>query len=216
MRIKIDRFLTSEVFISFFYRLILFYSWTFRLKIENDKDWMDFIKNGGVVLLCTWHQQFFSAARPFKKYKTFNPSIMISQSNDGEIVAKLALHNGWNPVRGSSSKGGMEALREMIKNLKENKLAAHIVDGPKGPSGVVKSGVILLAHATNAVIVPFSVSAEKAWHFNSWDKFLLPKPFSKVFLRFGEMIKFDRVKDRDAFESQRMRLEEVMLSTLRV
>jgi lysophospholipid acyltransferase (LPLAT)-like uncharacterized protein len=213
---KIDRFLTSEVFISFFYRLILFYSWTFRLKIENDKDWMDFRKNGGVVLLCTWHQQFFSAVRPFKNYKTFNPSIMISKSNDGEIVAKLALHNGWNPVRGSSSNGGMEALRRMINNLKENKLAAHIVDGPKGPSGIVKSGVILLAHATNAAIVPFSVSAEKAWHFNSWDKFLLPKPFSKVFLRFGEMIKFDRVKDREVFESQRMRLEEAMLPTLRV
>jgi lysophospholipid acyltransferase (LPLAT)-like uncharacterized protein len=216
LRRKIDRFLTSEVFISFFYRLILFYSWTFRLKIENDKNWMDFVKNGGVVLLCTWHQHFFSAVRPFKNYKTLHPSIMISQSNDGEIVAKLALRNGWNPVRGSSSNGGMEALRKMIKNLKENKLAAHIVDGPKGPSGIVKPGVILLAHAANAVIVPFSVSAKKAWHFNSWDKFLLPKPFSKVFLRFGEMIKFDRVKDRETFESQRMRLEEVMLPSLRV
>ena len=216
MRRKIDRFFTSEVFISFFYRLILFYSWTFRLKIENDKDWMDFIKNGGVVLLCTWHQHFFSAVRPFKNYKTLHPSIMISQSNDGEIVAKLALRNGWNPVRGSSSNGGMEALRKMIKNLKGNKLAVHIVDGPKGPSGIVKPGVILLAHAANAVIVPFSVSAKKAWHFNSWDKFLLPKPFSKVFLHFGEMIKFDRVKDRETFESQRMRLEEVMLPSLRV
>lgn len=213
---KIDRFLISEVFISFFYRLILFYSWTFRLKIENDKNWMDFRRNGGVVLLCTWHQHFFSAVRPFKNYKIFNPSIMISQSKDGEIVAKIALLNGWNPVRGSSSNGGTEALRKMIKNLKEEKLAAHIVDGPKGPSGIVKPGIIRLAHATNAVIVPFSVSAEKAWYFNSWDKFLLPKPFSKVFLRFGEMIKFDRVKDREIFESQRMRLEEVMLPTLRV
>jgi len=214
LRIKIDRFLTSEAFISFFYRLILFYSWTFRLKIENDKDWMDYRRNGGVVLLCTWHQQFFSAARPFKNYKTFNPSIMISQSKDGEIVAKMALLNGWNPIRGSSSKGGMEAIKKMITNLKENKLAAHIADGPQGPSGIVKAGVIRLAHAANAVIVPFSVSAEKAWYFNSWDKFLLPKPFSKVFLRFGEMIKFDRVKDRESFEKQRKQLEEIMLPTL--
>jgi len=213
--IKIDRFLTSEAFISFFYRLILFYSWTFRLKIENEKDWMDYRRNGGVVLLCTWHQQFFSAVRPFKKYKTFNPSIMISQSKDGEIVAKMALRSGWNVVRGSSSKGGMEALKKMITNLKENKLAAHIVDGPKGPPGIVKPGVIRLAHATNAVIVPFSVSADKAWYFNSWDKFLLPKPFSKVILRFGDMIKFDRVKDKEIFEKQRMRLEEIMLPVLR-
>jgi lysophospholipid acyltransferase (LPLAT)-like uncharacterized protein len=215
LRIKIDRFLDSEAFISFFYGLILFYSWTLRLKIENDKEWMDYRRNGGVVLLCTWHQQFFSAILPFKNYKTFNPSIMISQSRDGEIVAKIALRSGWNPVRGSSSKGGMAALKKMITHLKEKKLAAHIVDGPNGPLGIIKPGVIRLAHTTDAVIVPFSVSAEKAWYFNSWDKFLLPKPFSKVFLRFGKMIKFDRVKDKEIFERQRMRLEEVMLPTLR-
>ncbi len=214
MRIKLDRFLVSEAFVSFFYRLILFYSWTFRLKIENDQDWMDYRRNGGVVLLCTWHQQFFSAVRPFKNYKTFNPSIMISQSRDGEIVAKMAVRNGWNPVRGSSSKGGMGALKKMIALLKEKKLAVHIVDGPRGPSGIVKAGTIRLAHAADAVIVPFSVSAEKAWYFNSWDKFILPKPFSKVFLRFGEMIKFDRVKDREIIERQRLRLEEVMLPAL--
>jgi len=108
----------------------------------------------------------------------------------------------------------MEALKKIIANLKEKKLAAHIVDGPKGPSGIVKPGVIRLAHAANAVIVPFSVSAEKAWYFNSWDKFFLPKPFSKVFLRFGKMIKFDRVKDKEIFERQRMRLEELMLPAL--
>ncbi len=216
LRIKIDRILASEAFIFFFYRLILFYSWTFRLRIENDKHWMDYIGNGGVVLLCTWHQQFFSAILPFKNYKIFNPSIMISQSKDGEIVAKMALRNGWNPVRGSSSKGGKEALKKMITNLKEKKLSAHIVDGPRGPSGIVKPGVIRLAHGANAVIVPFSVSAEKTWYFNSWDKFLLPKPFSKVTLRFGEMMKFDRVKDRKVFERQRMKLEEVMLPALKV
>ncbi len=214
MRIKIDRFLASEAFISLFYRLILFYSWTFRLKIENDKDWMDYRRSGGVVLLCTWHQQFFSAIRPFKNYKPFTPSIMISRSRDGEIVAKMALLNGWNPVRGSSSKGGMEALKKMITNLEEKKLAGHIVDGPRGPSGIVKTGVIRLASAADAVIVPFSVSAEKAWYFNSWDKFLLPKPFSNVFLRFGEMIKFDRVNDRKSFEKQRKQLEEIMLPGL--
>ena len=84
------------------------------------------------------------------------------------------------------------------------------------PQQMDKHGVIRLAHAANAVIVPFSVSAEKAWVFNSWDKFLLPKPFSKVFLRFGKMIKFDRVKDKEIFEKQRMQLEEIMLPTLRV
>jgi lysophospholipid acyltransferase (LPLAT)-like uncharacterized protein len=216
LKIKADRFFTSELFISFLYRFCRVYSWTFRLKVENEKEWMDYLENGGSVLLCTWHQQFFSAIRHFQNYKVFNPIIMISQSSDGEIVAGVAERTGWNTVRGSSSRNGRGALKQMIANLKESKLAAHIVDGPRGPSGTVKAGVIRLAHATEAVIVPFSVSAEKAWYFNSWDKFLLPKPFSKVFLRFGEMIKFDRVKDREIFEGQRKQLEEIMLPALKV
>jgi lysophospholipid acyltransferase (LPLAT)-like uncharacterized protein len=216
LRIKTDRFFTSELFISFLYRFCRAYSWTFRLKVENEKEWIDYLENGGSVLLCIWHQQFFSAIRHFQNYKIFNPSIMISQSSDGEIVAGVAERTGWNTVRGSSSRDGMGALKKMISNLKESKLAAHIVDGPRGPSGKVKAGAIRLAHATDAMIVPFSVSAEKAWYFNSWDKFLLPKPYTKVLLHFGKMIKFDRVKDRETLEEQRKQLEEIMLPALKV
>jgi hypothetical protein len=216
MQIKLDRLLTSELFISFFYRFVQAYSLTFRLKVENEKEWMDYLENGNSVLLCAWHQQFFSVIRTFKKYKNFNPSIMISQSKDGEIVAKIAIRHGWNPVRGSSSRGGRDALKKMIVNLKESKLAGHIVDGPRGPSGKVKAGLIRLAHATDAVIVPVYSFAENGWYFNSWDKFLLPKPFSKVLIRFGKMIKFDRVKDKELFEGQRKRLEEIMLPSLKV
>jgi lysophospholipid acyltransferase (LPLAT)-like uncharacterized protein len=216
LRIIADRFLTSELFITFLYRICRVYSWTFRIKVENEKEWMDYLENGGSVLLCTWHQQFFSAIRHFQNYKVFNPIIMISQSSDGEIVAGVAERSGWNTVRGSSSKDGRGALKKMIDSLKESKLAAHIVDGPRGPSGKVKAGIIRLAHATDAVIVPFSVSAEKAWYFNSWDKFLLPKPFSKVRLGFGKMIKFDRTKDKEIFEAQRKQLEEIMLPSLKV
>jgi lysophospholipid acyltransferase (LPLAT)-like uncharacterized protein len=216
LRIKTDRFFTSELFISFLYRFCRAYSWTFRLKVENEKEWIDYLENGGSVLLCIWHQQFFSAIRHFQNYKIFNPSIMISQSSDGEIVAGVAERTGWNTVRGSSSRDGMGALKKMISNLKESKLAAHIVDGPRGPSGKVKAGAIRLAHATDAMIVPFSVSAEKAWYFNSWDKFLLPKPYTKVLLHFGKMTKFDRVKDRETLEEQRKQLEEIMLPALKV
>jgi lysophospholipid acyltransferase (LPLAT)-like uncharacterized protein len=102
----------------------------------------------------------------------------------------------------------------MIVNFKETKLAAHIVDGPRGPAGKVKAGIIRLAHASHAVIVPFYVSADRAWYFNSWDKFLLPKPFSRVRLYFGKMIKFDRTRDKDIFEAQRKQLEDVMLPAL--
>jgi lysophospholipid acyltransferase (LPLAT)-like uncharacterized protein len=214
MRIKINRFIASKPFIYFLYRFIRIYSWTFRLTVENEKDWLDYHKGGGVVLLCTWHQQFFSAIRYFQKYKIFKPSIMISQSSDGEIIAGVAKLTGWNTVRGSSSKDGRIALSNIIARLKETKLAAHILDGPRGPAGEVKAGVIRLAHAANAVIVPFHVTPQNSWYFNSWDKFFLPKPFSRVSLHFGKAIKFNPVTDPVSFEAQRKQLEEIMLPAL--
>jgi len=210
LKLNLKRILKSELFVSFIYRFIRIYSWTFRLRIENEDKWLAHIRDGGSVLLCAWHQQFFAAIRPFQSYAVFNPSIMISRSNDGAIIAGVAERAGWHTVRGSSSKGGKVALRDVINHLKSSKLAAHIVDGPQGPSGKVKPGVIRLAHQTGSVIVPFSVSANSGWYFNSWDKFMLPRPFSKVHLRFGDMLKFEKTKDVVTFEAQRSRLEEIM------
>ena len=135
---------------------------------------------------------------------------MISQSKDGEVIAGVAKLTGWHPVRGSSSKDGKIALSNIIKRLQETKLAAHILDGPRGPAGEVKAGVIRLAHAADAVIVPFHVTPQKAWYFNSWDKFFMPKPFSRVSLQFHTPLKFEAVTEPVRFEEQRSRLEQIM------
>jgi len=198
------------MFIGVVYRFIRLYSWTFRLRVENEQKWMAHVHNGGSVLLCAWHQQFFSAIRHFQNYRDLNPCIMISRSNDGAMIAGVAERTGWNTIRGSSSRGGKAALRSTITHLRKSRLAAHIVDGPRGPAGKVKAGVINMAHRTGAVIVPVYAFAEKGWYFNSWDRFLLPRPFSKVHLRFGEMLKFNRTDDTAEFEEQRARLEKIM------
>lgn len=200
---------------SLIYGLIRGYSWTFRLTIENERTWLNYLEKGGTILLCTWHQQFFSAIHHFKNYKSYRPSLMISQSKDGDIIAEVARRSGWEAVRGSSSKGGFKALSLMIRKLRASRLAVHVVDGPKGPSGLVKDGIITMVHATDAVIVPFYVSADRAWYFKkSWDKFLLPKPFAKVTLHFGEMIKFGPLERSESFEIQRLYLENIMLPQL--
>lgn len=201
----------SKPFLSFLYRFIRAYSWTFRLTVENEEAWMDYLKGGPTVLLCAWHQQFFSAIYHFKTYAHLNPSLMISQSNDGDIIADIANKSGWKTVRGSSSKDGREALRAMINNLKRYRLAAHIVDGPRGPAGVIKAGLISLAEATDAVIVPLYTSADRAWYFNSWDRFMLPKPFARVTLRFGAMINFHTEHQEKDFEGKLQFLEKAML-----
>jgi lysophospholipid acyltransferase (LPLAT)-like uncharacterized protein len=193
------------------YHLVRAYSLTFRLKVENEPSWLSYYsKDDGTVLLCAYHQQFFSAIRYFKKYRVYSPGIMISKSRDGGLTSSIAERTGWYPVRGSSSKGGAEGLKLMIRHLIKHRLAAHIVDGPLGPAGKVKAGAIRLAEAANAVIVPFYIHADRAWYFNSWDRFLLPKPFAKVVLKFGDMIKFNAVKGLDEFELQRQSLENTM------
>jgi lysophospholipid acyltransferase (LPLAT)-like uncharacterized protein len=196
------------------YRFIRAYSWTFRLRIENEQDWMAYHARGGTVLLCAWHQQFFAAIRHFKTYGTLSPSLMISKSKDGEIIAGIAERSGWKAVRGSSSTDGRQALGVMIDNLKQFRLAAHILDGPRGPAGRVKAGAIQLAHAAQAMIVPIYAAADKAWYFKSWDKFMLPKPFAKVTLRFGGMIDFNTLNCENDFEAQRLELENTMLPGL--
>ena len=211
---KIDIILTSKPFIAFLYRFIRLYSGTLRLNIENESPWMDHLRGGGRVLLCAWHQQFFGAIRHFQNYRDFKPVLMISKSKDGEIIAGVALRSGWEAIRGSSSRGGGEAMKEMIKKLKETRLGGHIVDGPQGPAGIIKNGLIAIVHAADAVIVPFYVYADRGWYFHSWDRFLLPKPFSRVTIRFDDMLRLPPTTDEAEFESQRQSVEKIMLPHL--
>jgi lysophospholipid acyltransferase (LPLAT)-like uncharacterized protein len=211
---KFRPFVTSRPVLYLLYRFIRLYSGTFRFTVENEREWMGYLKGGGKVLLCTWHQQFFAAIRHFKSYSAFKPSLMISKSFDGEIIAGVAERTGWRTVRGSSSNDGGKALKGMIENLNDCGLAAHILDGPRGPAGRVKAGAIQLALMTNAAVVPFYTTANRAWYFKSWDAFMLPKPFARVALRFGEMIHFNAASHESDFEARRLELENVMLPGL--
>jgi hypothetical protein len=212
--LKESRYLLTGKIQGSFYHLIRAYSWTFRLHIENEKPWLQYLQNGGRVLLCCWHQLFFAAIRHFKTYAAYHPALMISQSKDGDIIAVIAEKSGWHAVRGSSSRDGGRALKEMIGHLKESGLAGHVVDGPRGPAGVIKAGVVSLARAAGAVVVPVYATCNRAWYFNSWDHFMLPKPFASVNLRFGEMLDLTSGVSDEDFELHRVRLQEIMQSGL--
>lgn len=207
---KLKFVIYSKLFIHFAYHIIRLYSLSFRLKVENESEWEDRFLQGDTILLCAWHQQFFSAIRYFKKYSKYNPGLMISQSKDGDLIAGVAQKTGWHTARGSSSRGGKKAMQSMIEHLTVHKFGAHILDGPRGPRGKVKAGIVKMATTSNAVVVPFYTHAEKAWYFNSWDRFMLPKPFSRVTLIFGEAIHMGTDIDRSDFEKQRLQLEETM------
>lgn len=129
-------------------------------------------------------------------------TMVISESKDGELVAVTCEKFGYKPSRGSSTRGGKKALLEIIKNVKAGRFGAMAVDGPKGPVYEVKPGVVEIARQCGCPILPTSSYANSMWVFEkSWDKFRLPKPFSKVVLVIGEPIFVPAEITREEFES---------------
>jgi len=207
--------INTRPFILFAYYFVRIYSLTFRLKVENEDQLMVLLNSKRPLIICTWHQQFFSAIRHFKSYSKYNPGLMISQSRDGDLISGVANRTGWHTPRGSSSRGGKQAMEAMIDHINSHQFGAHILDGPRGPIGKVKSGIIKMALETDAIILPFYTKADQVWFFNSWDRFMLPKPFSQVTISFDTPIEVNRDGETD-FEALRLDLEQRMLPGLHI
>ena len=193
-----------------FYGIIRLYCATLRIKIENEEEWFNYLEQGGKVLLCGWHQQFFAGISFAKRYRKYRPALMSSKSLDGQIAAGIARWAGFYTVWGSSSRSAVAALKGMIRRLRDYRLAVHLLDGPRGPIGEVKPGAIAIAHGAKAVIIPSVVIADRAWYMGSWDRFMIPKPFSRVTVKFLPKIELPRKMDKTEFENLRKKLEEMM------
>jgi lysophospholipid acyltransferase (LPLAT)-like uncharacterized protein len=121
-------------------------------------------------------------------YRHQHPAVMTSRSRDGEFIARVIQRFGFVPVRGSSSRGGQRALLEMNQLLAEGHAVAFTIDGPRGPRYVAKKGPVLLARMSGAAITAFYVAVERAWVLNTWDRLVIPKPFSRIYVRFARKI----------------------------
>jgi lysophospholipid acyltransferase (LPLAT)-like uncharacterized protein len=207
---KPNRIAAHKSLIHSIYWLTRGYYKTFKFEIVNNAPLLNALQSGQRILLCAWHQQILTGTSYFQRFRNYSPMIMISRSRDGDVAAAVTELLGWTAVRGSSSKGGFAGLYSIIKQLRKGQLAAHIVDGPRGPAGRVKAGAIQLASVTKAAIVPLAMSTNRAWYLNSWDHFMIPKPFAKVTIHCGDPWQVGRVRDETALEEKRRQLEEKM------
>jgi hypothetical protein len=132
--------------------------------------------------------------------------VLASRSRDGELLARLLARFGLGVVRGSSSRGGHEAMRLLARSLREGWDVVVAPDGPRGPAEVAKAGVVALAARTGAPIVPLAVSASSEWRARSWDGFRVPRPGARVVVRFGEPLRVGPDAD-DRGEGARRELE---------
>jgi lysophospholipid acyltransferase (LPLAT)-like uncharacterized protein len=124
---------------------------------------------------------------------------MASRSKDGEIIARWLVRNGYVPVRGSTRKGGLAALQEMIDYVRAGHRAALTIDGPKGPPRVAQAGVLEVARKTGAWIMPLGAASSRPWFAKSWDRYLVPRPFSRCVAVFGEPFAIPpQMPDREA------------------
>jgi lysophospholipid acyltransferase (LPLAT)-like uncharacterized protein len=193
------------------YYLLRLYLSFLKVRVVGEDDARKHFTKHGRMIAAVWHQRFLPALAYVTKFRNFKPIVMISQSSDGELIASLAARLGLIPIRGSSTRGGREALMAILRALKKNPGVIHIVDGPTGPKGVVKPGLTAMAQVTGAPIFPVIISAEKAWVTRSWDRFLVPKPFSTVTIRWGDPVLVPRGTRSDQLEELTKQVETLLL-----
>jgi len=137
--------------------------------------------------------------------------VLTSRSRDGQLVTRFVhMFRGPRTIRGGSSKGATSALLQMRRSLLAGRAVVIPIDGPRGPEGVVKPGVIAVAGQTGAPIIPGAVYANREWRARSWDRMMICKPFARVTVVYGEPFYVPRDASREQIEESRLQLEQIM------
>jgi len=146
--------------------------------------------------MATWHNNCFAGILSHI-YQGFIP--LMSQSRDGDLVAFVCEHMGIKTVRGSSSHGGRDARTAIVANFAKGHSSAITVDGPRGPLHEVKFGIIDIAKNGRVAILPVCAVPDRYWQVKSWDKFRIPKPFSRITVTYGMPIIVPHESDKDSY-----------------
>lgn len=161
-------------------------------------------------VIASWHQNCFAG---ILAHANQGIALLVSRSLDGEIVSRLAKFIGLKTVRGSSNKGGKEALEVLIDQTHDGLQSAFTVDGPKGPIYQIKRGIFSLAAETGAPILPMIAVGARYWTLHkAWDKFRIPKPFTKVSVLYGRPFHVTRDELLDDFEGLKARLTKELVT----
>ncbi len=168
-----------------FYLAIRLIGPTLRIEAENEEKYREIIESGHQPIIALWHDRIFAGVWYLRDRGL---AVLTSKSKDGEYIARFLTRFGFGAIRGSSSRGGVRGLVEMIRLMREGVPMAFTVDGPRGPRYVAKSGPAMLAKKTGNPILPFVIECSSYWTINSWDKLQIPRPFAQAKVIYGEPI----------------------------
>ena len=160
-------------------------------------------RHGGVVFVL-WHDQLLPLIHAHR-----NQGIvaLVSEHADGEYVGRILDRYGFGTVRGSSTRGGARGLRDLVRAARRGHDLAVTPDGPRGPRHRFKEGALLAAQISGLPVLPLAATASSGWRFDSWDRFLVPKPFSTVRIGYAPPVTVPRDADREARTRLALRLE---------
>jgi lysophospholipid acyltransferase (LPLAT)-like uncharacterized protein len=171
---------------------------TVRFRSEGDESYRRFRREGTPVIFSAWHGQLLPLAY---RHRDEGVVALVSEHADGEYLVRLIERIGFRTVRGSSTRGGIQGLKGLIREVREGHDLTITVDGPRGPAREFKPGALLAAQTTRAPIVPVGAACSAAWHFDSWDRFMVPKPLSTVRIAYGKPTWIERDADRTALDA---------------
>jgi lysophospholipid acyltransferase (LPLAT)-like uncharacterized protein len=156
---------------------------TTRIRTEGDEHYQQFRRQKQPIVFTLWHGRLLACTYHHRQQGVVT---LVSHHRDGEYITRVVRRWGFTAVRGSSSRGGLDALRELIQQVRAGRDLAITPDGPRGPFERMKPGPVLIAQRTGAPIVPVVSGASAAWYFGGWDRFLIPHPFATLRIAYGE------------------------------
>lgn len=180
---------------------------TVRVRIENGAAYRSCHARGTRVIFAFWHEHLLSLVHVHRDQGIV---VLVSEHTDGEYIARILEGQGFATARGSSTRGGVRGVRQLLRGAKRGRDLGITPDGPRGPRRTVKPGALQVARITGLPIVPISVQADRCWRLDSWDRFLVPKPFSDVRVRYGPPLSVPRRCGPREMETRREELGEVL------
>ena len=180
---------------------------TVKLERRNDEGYDASMADGKCVLMALWHESIGMAA-----YHTRGRNVhtTTSFSYDGELAARIIPYFGSEAVRGSSSRGGKGALEQLVKAADIVPCIGITMDGPRGPRRVAKSGLAIIAGRTQTPIIPVAYGFQNPYRMRSWDKFAVPRPFSRVISQFGPIIAPPPDDSPESVEAKRLEVQDTL------
>ncbi|HEY4215910.1 MAG TPA: lysophospholipid acyltransferase family protein [Gemmatimonadaceae bacterium] len=168
---------------------------TWRIRVVHGERFQALRAARQPIIFVHWHGQLLPL---LFQHRGEGVTVLISEHADGEIIARAAERLGFRTVRGSTSRGAARALLGLVRAAREGHDLAITPDGPRGPAHTVAPGTLVVAQRTKAAIVPVAVAASSAWRLKSWDAFMIPKPFARVTVSYGEPIYIEQADVREA------------------